>query len=129
MNTTFFIYLLTRLTAIKDLFIGGCVIFGILTFGYTIGNLMVESGGGGTNPFRPVKNIGIIGLIISVMFVTLTPKTGEAFFILLGGQTLSYAENNEQLKALPDKAIESAYNYLDALNEEIKERRDTTTKK
>lgn len=127
MNTTFFIYLLTRLTAIKSLSIAGCVIFGILTFGYTIGNLVVESDGG-TNPFRPVKNIGIIGLIISVMFVTLIPKTGEAFFIWLGGQTLSYAENNEQLKALPDKAIESAYNYLDALNEEIKERRDTTVK-
>lgn len=127
MNTTFFIYLLTRLTAIKGLFIGGCVIFGILTFGYTIGNLIAESDGC-TNPFRPVKNIGIIGLIISVMFVTLTPKTGEAFFIWLGGQTLSYAENNEQLKALPDKAIESAYNYLDALNEDIKERRDTTVK-
>lgn len=62
------------------------------------------------------------------MVVTLIPKTGEAFFIWLGGQTLSYAENNEQLKALPDKAIESAYNYLDALNEEIKERRDTTVK-
>lgn len=128
MGNTFWIYLLTRLTAIKGLLIGGCVFFGVCVLGYFVGYLIEESDGD-ANPFRPVKNIGIIGLIVSAIFATLTPKTGEAFFIWLGGQTLSYVENNEQLKALPDKTIESAYNYLDALNEEIKERRDTTVKK
>jgi hypothetical protein len=128
MENTFFIYLLTRLTAIKSLFIGGCVVFGIFTLGFFAVYLFEESEGG-TNPFRPAKNISIIGLIISAVFAALIPKTGEAFFIWCGGKTIDYVENNELLKALPDKTIESAYNYLDALNEEIKERRDTTVKK
>lgn len=126
MSTTFFIYLLTRLTALNHLSIATTVIFGIMLMFCVVDSFMDEDYRVCSKKF---KYTSITGVLISVILLVITPTTGEAFFIWCGGKTIDYAENNEQLKALPDKAIESAYNYLDALNEEIKERRDTTIKK
>lgn len=119
MENTFLIYLITRLTAINYVLIVSATLFGIMLVFWVV-DIFMSYG----DPLfsKGFKSIAIAGTLISVILLIVTPTTGEAFFIMYGGKILNYAESNEQLQELPDKAIESVYNYLEELNEEIKEK-------
>lgn len=65
---------------------------------------------------KPLKKLLAISVTLAAIGgagYTFIPTTKEMFAIKALGSTLEYIQGNEKAKALPDKAIEKIYEYLE----------------
>lgn len=107
------IYWITRLDAIHEAFEIMFVISSLIVVFTGVGALIACET---PTIFKPLKRILIISITTAILGgagYTLTPTTKEMLAIKALGSTLEYIQGNEKAKALPDKAIEKIYEYLE----------------
>lgn len=130
----FEIYLISRLTAIQNLF-SVIAALDFFFFVYSIACFFVlrtdEKKAVGTkdeDKFRQntkfskkfVKWTSSI-LIISVIGITFIPTTKEALFIYGVGNTVDFIKSNPTIKQLPDKCVKELDRWVDSLNDNTEE--------
>lgn len=122
MTNTFFIYLLTRLSAINATFTISAIVLGILFAAIAALSLSnrVEFGDDDSDYLklkRVAKPIGV-AFFVSLMFAILTPTTSDAIAIYAGGKTLDWVEKDSSIQQIPGKASEL---ILAKMNEYLEE--------
>lgn len=130
----FEIYLISRLTAIQDLF---CIIAALdfIFFVCSVACLFVcrtdEKKAIGTEKEDEYRQNTKLSkkfvrwtssiLVISVIATTLIPTTNEALLIYGVGNTVDYIKSNPTAKQLPDKCVKALDRWVDSLNSNIEE--------
>lgn len=110
MTNTFFIYLLTRLTAISDTFtlaaiLSGAVFFISSVLAFANLNEFGDDDSDYLTIKRFAKRFGVV-FFISLPLAILTPTTSDAIAIYAGGKTLDWVEQDSSIQQIPGKASE-----------------------
>lgn len=130
----FEIYLISRLTAIQDLF---CIIASLdfIFLVCSVACLFVcrtdEKKAIGTEKEDEYRQNTKLSkkfvrwsssiLVISVIATTLIPTTNEALLIYGVGNTVDYIKSNPTAKQLPDKCVKALDRWVDSLNSNIED--------
>lgn len=121
MNNYLGLYLLTRLDGLNNLFTILIVISGTLfiasliaRFGaqYDKDEYGIKIGSSGIKIFLPI-------LIVSSLLLVSTPTKNEAIFIVAGGKTINFIQNDTSICKLPAQTAAIISNYLDKQIKEI----------
>ena len=126
-------YWITRLEAINTMF-GVIMIISIFgTLGFIAANI-ISVAAEFDDARECAKNVRkrliafVVILPISVIGLVFVPTTNDALIIYGVGGTLEWVRDNDNVKQIPDKAVEALSLYLDNINADLKEGNCCTAK-
>lgn len=114
-------YWITRLSSIHDAFLFIFIIAAIVAAFTGVIVLSFSDDKDACAFFKSVKKCfitAVVSVVLSGIGLVFVPKTNEALLIYGVGTTIDYADNNETIKQLPDKAVQALDKYLDSLNKD-----------